>query len=336
MIFELCGINNKAQNIASGKLYLDNARLLQTRASIMSTTATLQTSIQSLPASLQKALPKLAVLQEGGNLVVVSHVMRSESVEAAKVDMDALVAAGLGEEEKYTYYRLNDELLEYLRRKISSEERQVAFQHWLAAMDQLLGFLYQQYFEDNVMATTLATSERSNLMAYLGEIAQPPNLVSENAPQVLELLKRMDTLLKKQEAPTEKNKLQQWMASADALQGGWSAVRFDLERQNVEQLLQQGSLEPASRSAQSLVQQCHEAGSAAYVGANNDLALANILLGRVMKAGGSGEQALSYLQQAESLLEPTIENDKTAGLYMVASLMEQGECPIYTRAVSAC
>jgi tetratricopeptide (TPR) repeat protein len=193
-------------------------------------------------------------------------------------------------------------------------------------MDQLLGFLYQQHFEDNVMAVALATLERDNLMAYVAEIAQAPNLVNENAPQVLELLKRMEALLKKQEAPSEKETLAQWMKNADSLLGAWSAMRFDLERQNVEQLLQQGSLEPASRSAQSLVQQCHEAGSTAYVGANNDLALSNILLGRVMKAGGSGEQALTYLQEAQALLEPTVENDKTAGLYLVASLMEQGEC----------
>lgn len=292
----------------------------------MSTTATLESSIQSLSAPLQKSLSKLAVLHDGGNLVVVSHVMRSESVEAAKEDMDALVVAGLADEKEYTYYRLKPELSSYLNASIVKEARQVAYQHWLAAMDQLLGFLYQQYFEDNVMATALATLERQNLMAYLAEIAQAPNLVSDNAPQVMELLKRMDTLLKKQEAPTEKATLTQWMANAEALQGAWSAVRFDLERQNVEQLLQQGSLEPASRAAQSLLQQCHEAGSTAYVSANNDLALANILLGRVMKAGGSGEQALSYLQQAQSLLEPTIENDNTAGLYLVASLMEQGEC----------
>ena len=292
----------------------------------MSTNESLETSIQSLPAALQKSLPTLAVLQGGGNLVVVSHVMRSESVEAAKEDMDALVAAGLAEEKEYTYYRLNPDLSRHLNSVISKEAHQVASQHWLAAMDQLLGFLYQQYFEDSVMATSLATSERLNLMTYLEEIAQAPNLVSENAPQVLELLKRMDTLLKKQDAPIEKENLAKWMKNANALQGGWSAVRFDLERQNVEQLLQQGSLEPASRAAQSLLQQCHEAGNTAYVGANNDLALSNILLGRVMKAGGSGEQALTYLQQAETLLAPTIENDKTAGLYLVASLMEQGEC----------
>ena len=170
----------------------------------MSTNVTLQSSIQSLPASLQRSLPKLAVLQGGGNLVVVSHVMRSESVEAAKIEMDALVTAGLAEEEKYTYYRLDAELLSHLGSTIGKEERQVAFQHWLAAMDQLLGFLYQQYFEDNVMATALVTSERQNLMAYLAEVSQAPNLVSDNAPQVMELLKRMETLLKNQEAPTEK------------------------------------------------------------------------------------------------------------------------------------
>ena len=292
----------------------------------MSTNAALQSSIQSLSASLQKSLPKLAVLQGGGNLVVVSHVMRSESVEAAKSDMDSLVAAGLAEEKQYTFYQLDDALLAHLRTTVGKDERQVSYQHWLAAMDQLLGFLYQQYFEDNVMAVALATLERDNLMAYLGEIAQAPNLVNENAPQVLVLLKRMETLISKQEAPAEKEKLTQWMKNADSLLGAWSAVRFDLERQNVEQLLKQGSLEPASRAAQSLVQQCHEAGSTAYVGANNDLALSNILLGRVMKAGGSGEQALTYLQQAQTLLEPTVENDKTAGLYLVASLMEQGEC----------
>ncbi len=292
----------------------------------MSTNAALQSSIQSLSASLQKSLPKLAVLQGGGNLVVVSHVMRSESVEAAKSDMDSLVAAGLAEEKQYTFYQLDDGLLAHLRSTVGKDERQVSYQHWLAAMDQLLGFLYQQYFEDNVMAVALATLERDNLMAYLGEIAQAPNLVNENAPQVLVLLKRMETLISKQDAPTEKEKLTQWMKNADSLLGAWSAVRFDLERQNVEQLLKQGSLEPASRAAQSLVQQCHEAGSTAYVGANNDLALSNILLGRVMKAGGSGEQALTYLQQAQTLLEPTVENDKTAGLYLVASLMEQGEC----------
>ena len=292
----------------------------------MSTNAALQSSIQSLSASLQQSLPKLAVLQGGGNLVVVSHVMRSESVEAAKSDMDSLVAAGLAEEKQYTFYQLDDALLAHLRTTVGKDERQVSYQHWLAAMDQLLGFLYQQYFEDNVMAVALATLERDNLMAYLGEIAQAPNLVNENAPQVLVLLKRMETLISKQEASAEKEKLTQWMKNADSLLGAWSAVRFDLERQNVEQLLKQGSLEPASRAAQSLVQQCHEAGSTAYVGANNDLALSNILLGRVMKAGGSGEQALTYLQQAQTLLEPTVENDKTAGLYLVASLMEQGEC----------
>jgi len=292
----------------------------------MSTNSAIQSTIQSLPEPLQKSLPTLAVLHGGGNLVVMSHVMRSESVEAAKVDLDTLLAAGLCEEKEYTYYQLNPDFLSHLNSTVSIEARQVAFQHWLAAMDQLLGFLYQQYFEDNVMAVKLATLERQNLMAYLSEIAQPPNLVADNAPQVFELLKRMDTLLKKQEAPIEKANLLEWMKSAEALQGDWSAVRFDLERQNVEQLLQQGLLEPASRSAQSLVQQCHEAGSTAYVGANNDLALANIMLARVMKAGGSGEQALSYLQQAQSVLEPTIENDKTASLYLVASLMEQGEC----------
>ncbi|PID47399.1 MAG: hypothetical protein CSB47_00705 [Proteobacteria bacterium] len=283
--------------------------------------------LQSLSDTTQQALPTLAVLQQGGNLVVISHVARCESVEAAKVMMDELIATGLVEEKEYTYYRFNPELLDHLKETFQPELRQVSHQHWLAAMDQLLGFLYQQHFEDTDMAQKLGGYERENLMAYLSELSTAPNLVTDNANAVLELLRRMDTLLENQEeCPEEKAKIQQWMASAEALLGDWGALYFDQERQNVESLIAQGSMLPASRAAQALLQQCHQAGAQAYEGADKDLAFANILMARVLKLAGSGEQALDYLQEAQTILEPKVNSDPVAGAYMVASLMEQGEC----------
>lgn len=292
----------------------------------MSDSSAITSALQALPADIQTSLSKLSVLKEGGNLVVISHVARSESVEAAKAMMDEVVKAGLAEEKEHTYYRFDPELLTHLQSTSQAEQQQVSQQHWLAAMDQLLGFLYQQHFEDTAMAERLSTCERANLMAYLSELSTAPNLVADNANAVLELLRRMDTLLEKQDCPTEQAQIKQWMASAEALLGDWGPLRFDQERQNVEGLIAQNSMLPASRAAQALLQHCHEVGAEAYDGAYKDLAFANILMARILKLGGSGEEALNYLEQAQGILEPKISSDKTAGSYMVASMMEQGEC----------
>lgn len=284
------------------------------------------TTLKNLPQAVQVSLSKLSVLQEGGNLVVISHVTRSESVEAAKAMMDQLVEVGLAEEKEHTFYRFDPELLSYLQETTKDEVRQVSQQHWLAAMDQLLGFLYQQHFEDMAMATRLGSLERANLMAYLKFLSEAPNLTTETANHVLELLERLDTLLQKQDCPGEQAQIKQWVQNAEALLGEWGPLRFDQSRQNVEAFIAQNNLQPASRTAQALLQHCHQAGSEAYDGASNDLAFANILMARVLKLGGSGEEALNYLQQAQVLLEQAASTDKTAGLYRVASLMEQGEC----------
>lgn len=291
----------------------------------------ISSALQTLPEATQLALSKLSVLNEGGNLVVISHVARSESVETAKAMMEEVVKTGLAEEKAHTYYRFEPELLEYLKHTCRPEQQQVSQQHWLAAMDQLLGFLYQQHFEDTKMAEKLCGYERANLMAYLAELSTAPNLHADSANAVMELLRRMETLLEKQDCPDDSAKITQWMANAEALLGDWGPLRFDQERQNVEGLIAQGSMLPASKAAQALLQQCHQVGAEAYDGADKDLAYANILLARVLKLGGSGEQALNYLQQAQSLLEPSASTDKAAGMYMVASLMEQGECLLAQR-----
>lgn len=288
----------------------------------------IQTALQSLPETTQSALAKLAVLQEGGNLVVISHVAQAESVEAAKSMMDAVVAAGLAEAHDHTYYRFAPELLAHLVLDVEAAQQEESQQHWLAAVDQLLAFLYQQYFEDEAMALRLAALERANLMAYLEYRAMPPVLMSDNASQVVELLRRMETLLEKADAEAAQAQVKTWIATAESLQGEWSHVRFEHDRQNVENLFRMRALHPASQAAQALLQRCHTAGSDAYPGAINDLALANILMGQVLKAGQAGEQALGCLQEAQALLTPHAKTDKAAANLLIGCLMEQGDCLI--------
>lgn len=288
----------------------------------------IQIALQSLPETTQSALAKLAVLQGGGNLVVISHVTQAESVEAAKVMMDDVVAVGLAEEHDHTYYRFDPALLAHLVEDVAAAQQEESQQHWLAAIDQLLGFLYQQYFEDEAMALRLAGLERANLMAYLGHRATPPILMSDNASQVVELLRRMSALLDKAEADAEQAQVKEWIATAESLQGDWSHIRFEHDRQNVENLFRMRALQPASHAAQALLQRCHTAGSDAYPGANNDLALANILMGQVLKAGQAGEQALGCLQEAQSLLTPHAKTDSVAANLLIGCMMEQGDCLI--------
>ena len=286
----------------------------------------MQSILETLSASTQTLIKNLAVLHEGGNLVVISHVSRSESVEAAKAMMDELIAAELAEEKEHTFYRLKPELLVHLQQTVSKEQQQASFQHWLAAMDQLLGFLYQQCFEDQKMAIALASKERANLMAYAAEMGREDNVNSANAEKIVELLGRWITLLEPQECPIELAQVKQWRGAAEEKLGPWGAERFAVQSENIESLLQQSLVGPAYSAAKSLLDVAEKVGVNAYNGAINDVAFANILVARALKVAGKGEDALSYLQDAQQLMEPTAKVDSAAGLYLVASLMEQGEC----------
>ena len=286
----------------------------------------MQSILETLSESTQTLVKNLAVLHEGGNLVVISHVSRSESVEVAKAMMDELIGAELAEEKANTFYALKPELLIHLRQTVSKEQQQAAFQHWLAAMDQLLGFLYQQCFEDRKVAISLATQERANLMAYAAELGRDENVTVENADQIVEFLGRWITLLEPQDCPIELAQVKQWRGAAEQKLGAWGAERFAAQSKNVESLLQQNLVSPAYSAAKSLLEIAEDVGVNAYNGAINDVAFANILVARALKMADKGEEALTHLQDAQKLMEPVAKDDSAAGLYLVASLMEQGEC----------
>lgn len=90
---------------------------------------------------------------------------------------------------------------------------------------------------------------------------------------------------------------------------------------NIERLLQQNDIRAAFQAAQALLQQCQQAGEHAYARADYDLAMAYLLLGRVLQTGGTAMQALPCLQEAQQRFEALGES----GTWMASeALAEQG------------
>ena len=117
-------------------------------------------------------------------------------------------------------------------------------------------------------------------------------------------------------------------AAAAALGEGWSHARFQASRTRIEQQLAAGQLREALAGAQALLQQARAAGEEAYAGADYDLAMACILLGRVFETGGGAQQALPLLQEAGRRFEAIANkrpNEGAEGM-ACACLTEQGDC----------
>ncbi|CAK8710715.1 hypothetical protein GKODMF_01605 [Candidatus Electrothrix gigas] len=103
----------------------------------------------------------------------------------------------------------------------------------------------------------------------------------------------------------------------------WGKARFEHERLLIERLLEQGKLPTAFEQAQELLEKAQAAGPEAYVGADYDLAMAHILLGRVLSTGGQAAPASELFVQSQQLFEALGER----GQRMAAvALAEQADC----------
>lgn len=107
----------------------------------------------------------------------------------------------------------------------------------------------------------------------------------------------------------------------------WSHTLFEIEQQNIEQLLNQNELQSARTAAQQLLQRCIKAGEKAYQGANYDIALASLVLGTVLKQNGAPEAALQPLHEAQQRFQNLVDADYDRVKSMVSVTMtEIGNC----------
>ncbi|MCP4427132.1 MAG: tetratricopeptide repeat protein, partial [Chloroflexi bacterium] len=91
----------------------------------------------------------------------------------------------------------------------------------------------------------------------------------------------------------------------------------------IERLLGQNQLQPAYEKAQALLEKTQALGPTAYRGADYDLALAHILLGRVLKTGGQAAPAFDLLAESQRLFEALGERGERMAS---VTLAEQADC----------
>jgi tetratricopeptide (TPR) repeat protein len=117
-------------------------------------------------------------------------------------------------------------------------------------------------------------------------------------------------------------------AAAAALGDAWNHARFIATATRIEQQLAGGRLREAFDGAQALLERVRAAGEQAYPNADYDLAMAFNLLGEVLRAAGSAEQALPLLDEACQRFEATAkaQGSKVVEKMVSNCLTIQGDC----------
>ncbi|WP_287604439.1 CHAT domain-containing protein [Thiothrix sp.] len=283
--------------------------------------ASVELSLRRLSPEVREQIAGLAVFQDGGYWQTLAYVLGVEKDAMGSV-IQALIEVGLAQPiGDYGYIRLDPALPATLDLGLTAQQREGYQQRWREVMGQLVDFLYQQFSKDIMLCNQLTQLELPNLMAYLQTLVA--DLQAGNVEVVADEAGRVEQLLANLHQPQALAQVVAWRKRAAQALGEWSRARFENERMNIERLLQQGDLQAAFQAAQALLQQCQQAGERAYAGADYDLAMAHILLGRVLNTGGAAAQALPTLQEAQRRFEALGER----GARMAsAALTEQGDC----------
>lgn len=241
----------------------------------------------------------------------------------------SLTDVGLAEPLQHDHVRLHPALAPYLSGELTPEQHATAVSAWSEAMFQLTSHLYQQRQKEPKTAAELTLLELSNLLAALEhrfatvesrlsfgtKSAEPEanDAVAEQAATDLEsiigMTTRLETLLQHLGRPhalrsTESIRVQA-AARLQALRGdhAWSHAQFNAHRSAIERLLECGHLAEAVDAARRLLIRSREAGESAYSGADYDLAMAHVSLGRVLNWASSAQTALEPLAEARTRFE---------------------------------
>ena len=310
------GVNATTQNLAALMHKLEAENKGDRENSLY---ASVELSLRRLPEKVRTQVNRLAVFHGGGHLGVMAMVMEIETDDIDPI-AEMLVDVGMAELMPYNYLRLDPALPAYL--KLGQTATQLADWQaiWVDAMTQLVDFLYGQMFEDNTMAANLTLSELPNLLALLDWQSQQLETDPTMAEAVSKTAIYIEQLLADLGRPQALARAVAVREQSAALIPEWGKVRFENERLLVERLLQQGQLQPAFDKAQALLEKAQNAN---YSSSDYDLAIAHMLLGRVLESGGQPAQALTLLIKAQRLFEGLGQQGERMA---AVTLTEQADC----------
>jgi tetratricopeptide (TPR) repeat protein len=278
--------------------------------------ASVELSLRRLPEDVRQAVDLLAVFHGGVNARVWWSDLSFQTLQTE------LTRTGLAQPYPHGHMRLHPALAPYLKTRLSSAHMAKAQEKWAQGMKSLANFLYNQRFKNVQLSAELTLLELPNLMALLDYTQQ-----REDAEAIVEIAGRIENLLKNL---GRRQILQQVVAVREKAEKGlkaWNNTSFASAFNQIERLLEKGSLGPAQTAAQDLLKKSLDAGEDAYPEAAYNIAMANWLLGRVLRMSGASEPALTYLESARTQFDRLgRDGDKYAQRMASACLTEQGDC----------
>jgi tetratricopeptide (TPR) repeat protein len=285
--------------------------------------ASVELSLQRLSPANRERARVLAVFHGGVDLDALRAMTQWEKPDIALLASE-LVATGLATRDPYNHLTLNPALCPYLRGRMEAAESEALLQPWVGAMRAYATFLVQQRNEKSEIAATLTALELPNLFALLAAVQR-----AGDAEATIDLATTLYSLLQPLRKPQLVERVGQVRdAAAKALGAVWSHARFEAHRTRIDQQLDARQLREAFEGAEALLQRVRAAGDQAYEDANYDLAMACVLLARVLQTSGAAQQALPLIDEAQQRFE-ALERDRpgraAAGMASIC-LAERGDC----------
>jgi tetratricopeptide (TPR) repeat protein len=278
--------------------------------------ASVELSLRRLPENVRQAVDLLAVFHGGVNARVWWPDISFQTLQTE------LTRTGLAQPYLHDHMRLHPALAPYLKTRLSSAHMAKAQEKWAQGMKSLADFLYEQQFENTQLSAELTLLELPNLMALLAYTQQ-----REDAETIVDIAGNIENLLM---SINRRQILQQVVAVREKAEKGlnaWNNTSFNAAKHQIERLLEKGSLGPAQTAAQDLLKKSLDAGENAYSGAAYNIAMANNLLGSVLKMSGASENALTYLESARTQFDRLgRDGNKNAQRMASACLTDQGNC----------
>lgn len=287
--------------------------------------ASVELSLRRLPEKVRERVKRLAVFHGGGQLSVIARVLEIDG-DTVNKHAQHLIDVGMAELMEYRYLRLDPALPAYLRLGCPPEQLKPLMATWAEAMEQLVNFLYEQFFEDNMMSQRLTLLELPNLMALMNWFEQRLEADSSIAKQVADIAASIEQPLSylAQSQALERAIALQRKAATTMPKCFEAHAHFKYEKQQIERLLSQGQLQASYKQAQALLEKAQAAGLNAYRGADYDLAMAYDLFGTVLLASGQAAQALEQFVEAQRQFEDML--GKQSARMAVVTIKEQGDC----------
>ena len=286
--------------------------------------ASVELSLRRLPSDVREQIQPLAVFHGGVNLPVLQLVLGIDADNRIIIPniATALVEVGLAADMGGGHLRLDPALPPYLLGEMNEGEQKGMRERWAEGMTQLTSFLYQQLSRDARLAYHLTLLELPNLLALLEWVQD--RMTPE---EVVDLADSVETLLARLGRPRALAQVVSAREKAYGELGEWSNARFLAEDKSIDRLLDRGDLQAAYAAAQQLLQRCLAAGESAYPGADYDIAISHIRLGRVLRMSGSAQAALQPLGEAQRRFQTLADAGNTRAKLMASvAITETADC----------